>query len=119
MSVLADIQTMLNKEFSRPKCKEKSIVGFKEIMMKPGETPWDLDQRLKCMIHEANMNLTDGQHCEWLVASLLPHLRVALSQQKIWTQAEAMEIAMRLHETPIQDLNLGFNRSIRSYSTFV
>jgi len=37
----------------------QSIVGFKEIMMKPWEMPWDLDQRLKCMIHEANMNLTD------------------------------------------------------------
>jgi len=41
--MLADIQTMLKKEFSRPKSEAKSIVGFKEIMMKPGETPWDLD----------------------------------------------------------------------------
>lgn len=56
-STLADIQTALNKEFSIPKHEAQSIVGFKEIMMKPGETPWDLDQRLKCMIHEANMNL--------------------------------------------------------------
>lgn len=53
-------------------------MGFKEIMMKLGETPWELDQRLKCKIHEANMNLTDGQHREWFVASLMPHLRVAL-----------------------------------------
>jgi len=74
-------------------------VGFKEITMKPSETPWELDQRLKCKIREANMNLTDGQHCEWFMASLLPHLRVALSQQKITTQEEALEIAMRLHET--------------------
>ena len=75
--------------------------------MKPGETPWDLDQRLKCTIREANMNLTDGQHHEWFVASLVPHLRVALSQQKIGTQAEALEIAMRLHKTPMQDANMG------------
>ena len=53
------------------------------------------------------MNLTDGQHREWFVASLLPHLRVALSQQKIETQEEALEIAMMLHETPMQDVNLG------------
>ena len=44
--------------------------------MKPGETPWELDQRLKCKIYEAKMNLTDGQHREWFVDSLLPHLRV-------------------------------------------
>ena len=94
-----DIRTMLNKEFVRPKSKVQSIVGFKEIMMKLGETPWELDQRLKCKIHEANMNLTNGQHHEWFVASLLPHLRVALSQQKIMTQAEALEVSMGLHET--------------------
>ena len=69
--------------------------------------PWELDQRLKCTIHEANMNLIDGHHREWFVDSLLPHLRVALSQQKIKMQAKDLEIAMRLHETPMQDPNLG------------
>jgi len=76
---VADIQIALNKEFSRPKHEAQSIVLFKEIMMKPGETPWELDQRLKCKIYEANMNLTDGQHREWFVALPLPHIRVALS----------------------------------------
>lgn len=78
--------------------------------MKPCQTPWELDQSFKCKIHKANMNLTDGQHCEWFVASLLPHLRVALSQQKIMTQEVALEIAIRLHETPMQDPNLGFQQ---------
>jgi len=59
------------------------------------------------MIHEAKMDLIDGQHCEWFVASLLPHLRSALSHQKITTQAEALEISMRLHETLMKDPNLG------------
>jgi len=67
--------------------------------MLPGETPWELDQRLKCMIHEANMNLTNGQHREWFAASLLLHLSNTLSQEKITTQAEYLEIIMRLHET--------------------
>lgn len=38
-SAFADIETILNKEFSRPKFEVKSILGFKEIMMKPGEKP--------------------------------------------------------------------------------
>ena len=59
---VADIQATLNREFSRPKSEAQSIIGFKEIMMLPGEMPWELDQRLKFMIREANMNLTDGQH---------------------------------------------------------
>jgi len=42
---VADIQTTLNKEFSRPKSEAQSIVGFKEIVMQPGETPWELYQR--------------------------------------------------------------------------
>lgn len=75
--------------------------------MQPVETPWELDQRMKCTICEANMNLTDGQHRKWFVASLLPHLRSALSQHNITTQEKALEIAMRLRETPMQDLNLG------------
>jgi len=52
-----DTQTALNKEFDRPKSETQSVVGFKEIMMRIGETPWELDQRLKCGIREANMNL--------------------------------------------------------------
>jgi len=88
------IQVALTKEFSRPKLEAQSIIRFNEITMLLGETPWELDQRLKCMIHEANMTLTDGQHCEWFVASLMPHLRNALSQQRLKTQAEALEITM-------------------------
>jgi len=56
---VADIEAALNREFSRPKSKAQSIVGFKEITMLPSEMPWELDQRLKCMIRKANMNLTD------------------------------------------------------------
>ena len=104
---IVDIQATPNREFSRPKSETQLIIGFKEIVMLPGKTPCELDQRLKCMIREANMTLNDGQHHAWFVASLTPHLRTALSQQKLSTQAEALENTMRLHETPIQDPNLG------------
>ena len=36
--------------------------------MKPVEMPVELDERMKCKIHEANMNLMDGQHHQWCVA---------------------------------------------------
>ena len=35
---------------------------------------------------------------------------MALSQQKLSTQAKYLEISMRLHETQIQDPNLGFQQ---------
>ena len=41
------------------------------------------------------------------MASLLSHLRSALSQHKITTQVEALEIDIRLHETLMQNPNLG------------
>lgn len=66
---------------------------------------------MKCQIRKANMNIIDGKHSEWFVALLLPHLRVSLSQQKIGAQMEALEIAMRLHETPIQDNALGVQQT--------
>lgn len=53
--------------------------------MLPHKAPWDLDQRLKCTICEDNMTLTDGQHREWFVALLTPHLRNTLSQQRLTT----------------------------------
>lgn len=62
------------------------------------------------MIHEANMTLTDGQYRAWFVASLALQSRTTLSQQKFSTQVEALEMAMRLYETPIQDLGLGFQQ---------
>lgn len=71
------------------------------------ETPWELDQRLKCTICEANMKLTDGEHHEWFVALLTPHLRNVQSQQRLTAKADALEVTMRLHETSIQDPNLG------------
>ena len=67
---IADIQAVLNKEFTRPKSEAQSIIGFKEITMLLGEILLELDQRLKCIIHKANMTLIDGQHRELFVASL-------------------------------------------------
>jgi len=58
--------------------------------MVPGETPWDLDQRLKSMICKANMTLMDAQHPTWFVASLTPNLRMALSQQKLSTPGRSI-----------------------------
>ena len=53
------------------------------------------------------MKILDTHHHHWFIASLLPHLRIPLSQQTIETQVEALDIAMRLHASPIQDMKLG------------
>ena len=76
---LVDTQAALNKEFGKPKSDSQSVIGFKESMTRASEMPWELDQRLKCVIYEANIHFTDSQHHEWFISSLLPHLRIALS----------------------------------------
>lgn len=53
------------------------------------------------------MTLTDAHHCTWFMASLTSHVRMALSQQKISTQAKALETVMRLNKTSLQDPRLG------------
>lgn len=60
LASLVDTQTALNKEFGKPNFESQLVVGFKEIMTRPSEMPWELDQRLKCQIHEANMNISDN-----------------------------------------------------------
>lgn len=55
---IEEIQIALNREFSWLKYETQSIIGFREVAMLLGETPWYLNQRLKSMIHEANMTLT-------------------------------------------------------------
>jgi len=60
LASLVDINAALNKEFINPKSDSQSVIGFKEITMMAGETPWELNQRMKHVIHEANMQLRDG-----------------------------------------------------------
>lgn len=45
---IAETQTALNKEFSKPKFDSHLVIEFKDIMMKVEEMPREFDQRLKC-----------------------------------------------------------------------
>jgi len=65
---------------------------------------------LKCNIDKYNINITNGKHHEWFLAFLLPHPRVALSQQNIETHADSLEIVMRLYKTSIQYDTLGVQK---------
>ena len=48
--ILVGTKAVLNKDFSKPKSDSQLVVGFKESMMRVDEMPWELDQRLKCVI---------------------------------------------------------------------
>jgi hypothetical protein len=48
-----------------------------------------------------SFQIPDKQNKEWFIVSLLPHIRVPLMQQKVASQAEALEITMKLEATPV------------------
>lgn len=97
---------MLNNEFNKPKSKAQLVTKFKEIQQRVNESVWDFDQRLKCLIQQANIRIMNNQHRHGYIALLLPHLRFPLTQNKIGTQVEAMEISMRLEASPMHDTNV-------------
>jgi hypothetical protein len=57
-----------------------------------------------------SFQIPDEQNKEWFIVSLLPHIRVFLMQQKVASQAEALEITMKLESTPMGESNLGMSQ---------
>jgi hypothetical protein len=67
------------------------------------ESVWDFDQRFKDLMGRLNFQIPDQQHQEWFIAGLLPHIHRPLIQQKVVSQPEALEIAMKLESSPVGD----------------
>ena len=55
------------------------------------------------MMAKVSFQMSGVQHKEWFIVVLLPHIRGPLMQQKIVTQTEALELAMKLEASPIGD----------------
>jgi len=45
----------LNNEFKKRKSQAQSVTEVKEIKQKVNEYAWVFDQRLKCLLQQANM----------------------------------------------------------------
>ena len=101
--VLADIKVAMIKEFKKPKSESQCITELKEIQQRRGESVWDFDQRFKVLLDQVSFTIGLAQHKEWFITALLPHIRTPLMQQKVADQQEALEIAMKLETTPVED----------------
>ena len=53
--------------------------------------------------------MSDVQHKEWFIASSVSHIRTMLMQQKITSREEALEIAMKLEASPVDEIGIGVN----------
>jgi hypothetical protein len=69
-----------------------------EIRQKPDDFVWDIDHRFKFMKGELKYAITNMQHRNLFVNSLLPHLKDPLRQQKFQTQEEALQESVQLEE---------------------
>ena len=59
---MMETQQVLNNEFKKPKSQAQLVIEFKEIKQRVNESAWDFDQRLKCLIQQANRRITDDRH---------------------------------------------------------
>ena len=59
---------------------------------------------------QVKFDMIDIQHKEWFIATLVPHIRQQLMQQKIATQSEALEIAMKLEASPVGESVVGMDQ---------
>jgi len=71
---------------------------------------WDFDQRFKVLMIQVSFTIPNAQHKEWFIVAILPHVRVPLMQQKVVTQAEALEIAMKLEASPVGETSVGMSQ---------
>lgn len=86
------------------------ITELKEIKQKPTESFWEFDQRFEELLDQVSFKIASQQHQEWFIATMLWHIRLPLMKQKITSQAESLQIAMKLEASPIGDTKVGMQQ---------
>ena len=104
---LAEVKVALIREVKKPKSESQCITELKEIKQKQIESVWEFDQKFKTLLDQVSFEIAAQQHQEWFIAAMLPHIRLSLVQQKVASQAEALEIAMKLEASPIAETSVG------------
>ena len=104
---LDEIQAAMIFDFGKPKSESQCIIETKEIKHTLEETIWDFDQRFKTLMAKVSFQMSDVQHKEWFITTILPHIRGPLMQQNILSQTEVLELAMKLESSPIDDGGIG------------
>lgn len=107
VSSLVATKNTLNVEFKKPKSQSQCITKIKEIKQAIKQMAWGVDMRLKCLMGQANFQISDGLHKEWYMVVLLTHLRLLLSKQNIGRQAQALEIKIKLEASLVQETHIG------------
>src|SRR5882757_9261691 len=97
---LVQVRTAMIKEFKKPKSESQCITELKDIKQLPTESIWNFDQKFKALIDQVSFEFVLEKHKEWFIVALIPRIRFPLIQQKLCTQNEALEMAMKLEDSP-------------------
>ena len=54
--------------------------------------------------------MSDVQHKEWFIATLVPHIHMPLMQQNIASQEEALQITMKLEASPVDEIGIDMSQ---------
>jgi hypothetical protein len=74
-NTIAYAKKLLINEFQKPSTKDQYMNEMIEIMQKPSESIWEIDQRFKHLKGKLKYAISSMQHGHLFVNSLLPHLK--------------------------------------------
>ena len=97
-------------EFKKSKSKSQYITELKEIKEKSTETVWWFDQKFKTLFGQVSFDIASQKHQEWFIVVLLPHIKLPPMQQKVASQAKALEIVMKLEASPLAKISFGMQQ---------
>ena len=80
---LNEIWLGLIDEFINPKYESQCITKIKEIKQLPTESVWDFQKKVKTLMAKVSFQMSDLQHKEWFMSTLLPHIQTLLMQYTI------------------------------------
>ena len=66
--------------------QSQCVTEIKEIKQALAGTVWDFYHRFKTLMDMVSFQMSDVQHKEWFIATLLPHIWGPLMQQKMELQ---------------------------------
>lgn len=89
---LAQIKKSLLKEFQNPKLESQCITKIKDNKHQSIESIWYYGQIFKILLDMIMFQILYSQYVKWYIAGFLPHIRIQLTQQKVSTQSEGLEI---------------------------
>ena len=105
--MLPQVKATLIVEFKKPKSESQCITELKEIKQKPMLLVWEFDQKFKTLLDQVSFDIDAQWHKEWFITTLLSHIKLSLMQLKVASQAEALEIAMKLEASSITKTSVG------------